>query len=71
MGLGAKRGVMWAGVMDGHIATDDKSADEYTPLTVALFATKAEARQHYERVVRVDVDAMFNVDTPVPQGEGK
>lgn len=62
MSLGIRRGVMWAGVMDGHIATDDdKSTDEYTPLTVALFKSKAEARKHYERVVKVDVDAMMSV----------
>lgn len=62
MGLGRLRGEMWAGVMDDHIATDDKSVDEYTPLTVALFKTKADAEQHYERVVRVDVDKMFRIE---------
>lgn len=62
MGLGSLRGEMWAGVMDDHIATDDKSVDEYTPLTVALFKTKADAEQHYERVVRVDVDKMFRIE---------
>lgn len=61
MGLGTKRGVMWAGVMDGHIAADEKSSDEYTPISVALFKTKAEAEKHYERVIRVDVDAMLRV----------
>lgn len=60
MGLGTKRGVMWAGVMDDRIATDDKSTDEYTPLSVALFKTKAEARKRYEHVVQVDVDAMLS-----------
>lgn len=63
MGLGSMRGVMWAGVMDGHIATDEKSVDEYTPLTVALFKTKAEAEERYQRIVKVDVDAMFRVET--------
>lgn len=65
MGLGTLRGVMWAGVTDGHIATDDdKSIDEYTPITVALFKSRADARKHYERVVKVDVDALFRVDDP-------
>lgn len=59
MGLGTRRGMMWAGVMEGHIASDDKSTDEYTPLSVALFKTKEEAEQHYVRVVRVDVDALL------------
>lgn len=62
MGLGTLRGVMWAGVVDDHIATDDKSVDEYTPLTVALFRTKAEAKQHYQCVVKVDVDKMFRIE---------
>ncbi|CAN1724458.1 DUF1330 domain-containing protein [Hyphomicrobium sp. 1Nfss2.1] len=62
MGLGSLRGVMWAGVMDGHVATDDRSTDEYTPLTVALFKTKAEAQQRYERVVKVDVDALLRIE---------
>lgn len=59
MGLGTLRGMMWAGIMDGHIATDDKSTDDYTPITLALFRTKADAERHYERVVKVDVDAML------------
>lgn len=62
MGLGSRRGMMWAGVTDGHIATDDRSTDEYTPLTIALFRTKREARAHYERVVRVNVDALLAVE---------
>ncbi|TXH45595.1 MAG: hypothetical protein E6Q97_31085 [Desulfurellales bacterium] len=62
MGLGHLRGMMWAGVTDGHVATDDKSVDEYTPVTVALFKTKADAERHYECVVRVDVDKMFRIE---------
>lgn len=62
MGLGKLRGMMWAGIMDGHIATDHKSTDEYTPLSVALFSSKAEARRHYECVVQIDADAMFRVE---------
>lgn len=61
-GLGGKRGVMWAGVMDDHIATArDESKDPYTPITIALFSTEREARRHYEHVVRVDVDALLHV----------
>ncbi len=59
MGLGSLRGVMWAGIMDGRIATDDRSTDEYTPMTIALFPSKAEAERHYQKVVRVDVDKML------------
>lgn len=62
MGLGLTRGVMWAGVMDGHIASDDQSTDDYTPISVALFKTKAEAEKHYECVVKVDADALFRID---------
>lgn len=63
MGLGSRRGKMWAGVMDGHIATEtDQSRDEYTPLSVALFASKADAKKHYEMVVEVDVDKLLKVD---------
>lgn len=63
MGLGTMRGIMWAGVMGGRIATDtSQSNDDYTPLTIALFSTKEEARRHYERVVKVDVDALLRVD---------
>ena len=62
MGLGSLRGVMWAGIMEDHIATDiDKSTDEYTPLSVALFRTEADAKRHYERVVKVDVDKLLRV----------
>lgn len=62
MGLGAHRGMMWAGVVDGHIATDtDQSIDEYTPITVALFPSEELARQHYETVVKVDVDAILRI----------
>jgi len=61
MGLGSRRGMMWAGVTDGHIAADEKSTDDYTPLTVALFKTKADAQRHYERVVKIDVDALLRV----------
>lgn len=56
MGLGTKRGVMWAGVVDGHIATDTESNDPYTPVTVALFKSEREARRHYESVVKIDAD---------------
>lgn len=62
MGLGAKRGKMWAGVMDNHIASDDKSTDEYTPISLALFRSRSEARKHYERVVEVDVDVLLHVE---------
>jgi hypothetical protein len=63
MGLGSKRGMMWAGVMDGQIATDDgKSIDDYTPITVALFTSKAEAQKRYQKVVRVDADALLRID---------
>lgn len=63
MGLGSKRGMMWAGVMDGHIASDDgKSTDEYTPITVALFTSKAEARKLYEKVIEIDADALLRID---------
>lgn len=63
MGLGVLRGKMWAGVMDGRIASDtDQSRDEYTPLSVALFACKADAKRHYEKVVLVDVDEMLTVE---------
>lgn len=66
MGFGTKRGKMWAGVMDDHIVTDDdKSIDEYTPLTVALFKSKAAAKKRFRCVVEVDVDAMFCVAAPV------
>jgi hypothetical protein len=62
MGLGLRLGKMWAGVIDDHIAaTPDQSRDDYTPVTVALFRTKAEAQQFYERVVEVDADALFRV----------
>jgi hypothetical protein len=37
------------------------SRDEYTPISIALFKTRAEAARHYERVVRVDIDKMFAV----------
>lgn len=62
MGIGNLRGVMWAGVTDGRIATDTgQSADPYTPLSIALFPTKAAAREHYERVIKIDVDKMLAV----------
>jgi hypothetical protein len=68
MGLGALRGAMWAGIIEDHIATDtDKSHDEYTPITIALFRTKAEAKRHYERVIRVDVGKLLRV-TKAKQG---
>lgn len=62
MALGLRLGRMWAGVIEDHIATNtEQSRDEYTPVTVALFRTKAEAQQFYERVVEVDADALFRV----------
>lgn len=70
MSLGAKRGMMWAGVTDGHIATDTgESKDPYTPLTIALFSTKAEAEKYYERVVRIDVDKLLSLPSTNPQKE--
>jgi hypothetical protein len=63
MGLGSKRGMMWAGVMDGQIAADEgKSIDDYTPVTVALFTSKAEAQKRYQKVVRVDANALLRID---------
>lgn len=62
MSFGSKRGIMWAGVFEGHIATDtDKSIDVYTPMTIALFPTEAAAKERYERVVDVDVDKLLRV----------
>ena len=62
MGLGLRRGVMWAGIVDDHIATDtDKSTDEYTPITVALFRTRQDAERHYQSVVKIDVDKLLMV----------
>lgn len=58
MGLPKK---MYAGIMDGMIATHTDCADEYTPLMVALFASEREARKHYERVVPVDTAKLFAV----------
>jgi hypothetical protein len=49
--------------MDGQIAADEgKSIDDYTPVTVALFTSKAEAQKRYQKVVRVDADALLRID---------
>lgn len=56
-------GMMWAGVTDGYIATgENMSNDDYTPLSVAFFKTRAEAERYYERVLKVDADKMFAVE---------